>query len=171
MTILQNVFIKTVVVPIVLACGAALLESAAALVKGRSKGPFKFRLWIRQQYDDGSIVIVPLLGQSLKAICVRDDIVDIDPMVNFDVAEFASLGIDLVVAAFSVDVVSLIQSQGDTTMIGYVLIAHVFALIGIVLFTMLNQLASPEEQGVKRIRAMIAIGLGMVAMMISFLAL
>ena len=169
--ILQNVFVKAIVIPILFACAAALLESTAALVKGRSRGDRKFRVWIREQQEGSSSVISPMLGQSLAAIRKREDIVDIDPMVSLDVADFASLGLDLVIGAFAIDVASLLDVQGDPIMIGYVLVGHVFALIGIILFVMLNQLARPDEQKMKRIRATIAIGLGLVAMMISFLAL
>ena len=126
MAILQNVFVRAIIVPIVLACAAALLECIATLAKGRSKGQYKFRVWIEQKLDDGTTRPVPLHGQSIGAIHARDDIVDIEPMVNFDVANFASLGIDLVVGAFAVDIASLIQAQSDMTITGYVLIVQLF---------------------------------------------
>lgn len=170
MGILRNPFFRTIIVPILLACVAALLQSAVALVRGKSKGKHRFRVWIRQAVEDGGSVIVPLFGQSVDMIRARNDVVDIDRMVTFDVGEFASVGIDLVIAAFATDIVSVIGTEGDQALTGYVLLAHVFMLVGIVLFTMLAQLAGPEEEGVRRTRSAIAIGLGMMAAMLSFLA-
>lgn len=171
MAILQNTFVKAIIIPILFALAAALFESTAALVKGRGKGEYKFRVWIRQQHQNGNVTISPMLGQSLAVVRKRLDIVDIDSMASFDVGDFASLGVDLVVGAFAVDIASLISAQGDPTRIGYVLVMHIFALIGIIMFVMLNQLAGPDEQKPRRVRASVAIGLGLVAMMISFLAL
>lgn len=168
MTVLQNVFFKAIIIPIVLTIAAALLESATALVKGKCKGQYKYRAWIRQQQPDESTILVPLLGQSLETIRARKDVVEIEPMVNFDLADFGSLGIDLIIGAFAVDVASLVDGRANPTITGYVLIGHLLMLIGIILFLMLSHLSTPREQSDKRSRAAAAIGLGLVAMMIAF---
>ncbi len=170
MEILQNTFVKAIVVPIILAIAATLLEAASALVKGKCKGQQKFRIWVKQKEPDNNVIIVPILGQTLQTIQKRKDIVDVETMVNFDLADFGTLGIDLIIGAFAVDVASLINTKSNTILIGYILIGHVLMLIGIVLFLALGHLASPEEQSEKRGRAAVAISLGLVAMMIAFFA-
>jgi len=169
--ILQDPIVRAITIPIIFALAAALFESTAALVKGRSKGDYKFRIWVRQDDGNGHSTIAAVQGQSISSILRHTDIVDIDSMVSFDLADFATLGIDLVVGAFAIDVASLLSSDVSPTSIGLALVMHVFALIGIIMFVMLTQLANPTEVKTKRIRASVAIGLGLIAMMISFLAL
>jgi hypothetical protein len=172
MTILQNLFFRAILVPILLTIAAALLETAANLAKGRSIGQYKYRIWARQKQADGSDTLVSLRNLSLETILesYRTTVVNIEQMVSFDVAEYGSLGIELMIGAFAVDIVSLINASCDPTITGYILIGHLLSLIGVVLFVMLNHLASPEEQSSKRIRALISISLGMSAMMIAFFA-
>lgn len=171
MAILQNIFVKAIVVPIILAVAATLLEIASALVKGRCKEERKFRIWIRQEQADSSTTLVALLGQSLQDIRTRNDVVDIETMVSFDIADFGSLGIDLIIGAFAVDIASLIDARGDPRVIGIVLVGHILLLTGIVIFLMLSHHDTPEEQKNKRIKVAIAIGLGLFAMIVAFLAM
>jgi len=168
MAIFQNIFVKAIAVPVILAVAAALLEATSALVRGKSKGQYKYRVWIRQQQPDNTSTIVPLLGQSLQSLPKLRNLVEVEQMVNFDIADFGSLGIDLIIGAFAVDVASLIDVRSNPTVSGYVLIAHLLMLIGIVMFIMLSQLATPEELTAKRTRVAVAIGLGLLAMMTAF---
>jgi hypothetical protein len=171
MEIIQNSFFRSIIIPILFTFAAALFDSTTALVKGRCKGIYKYRAWVRQEHRNGHVTISPMMGQSLATVRERSDIVDIDTMVNFDIADFGSVGVDLIVGSFAVDIASLLRAQNDPTRIGYILIMHLFSLIGILMFLMLSQLSGPDEQKSKRILSSIAIGLGIVAMMVSFLAL
>lgn len=163
-------------VPVLLSVAAVLFQLASALVKGKKKGEYKFRIWIKQPQQDGSSNIVPLLGQSLESVRLRNDIVDVDIMSSFDIADFSSIGISLVIGAFSVDIASLIANKGNPIIIGYVVLGHLFLLIGVLLFVMLCHMTEPKVIGVeskslllKRSRAITAIGLGFLAMMTAFL--
>lgn len=89
-------------------------------------------------------------------------------MISLDLSDFGTLGIDLIIGAFAVDIASLINKSSDSTLIGIVLLGHLCMLIGIVLFLALGHLASPEDKFEKRGRAAAAIGLGLLAMIIAF---
>lgn len=168
--LLGNPFFKAVVVPVFLALAAALLEASAALVRGKVRGSHKFRVWINQAQPDKSMSVVPLQGQSLHALRAMDGVVDIDDMVSFDLAAFGTVGIDLIIGTFAVDITTLIDGQGNSVKLGYLVFAHLMMLVGIVMFLMLANLAGPHELKSKRVRAGVAVGLGLIAMMTSFMA-
>ena len=171
MAILQNVFVKAIIVPVLLALAAAILETTVALVRGISKDESKYFAWVEKQNSDGTSRIIRVTDQTFTDLQSRQDVLEIEQMVSFDVANFSTLGLDLVVGAFAVDVASLINATGNTTTVGFVLTGHFLMLIGILLFTVLNQLTSPNDLSTKRVRALISIGLGILAMMLAFFAL
>jgi len=165
MWLLQNIFVKAIIIPVVLAVAAALLELICGLAKGKSDGQRKFRVWTQKQENNGTI---PISHQNLDDIRKNKNIVDIELMVNVDITNFSMVAIDLIIGAFAVDITSLINTSTVPTIIGYVLIAHLMMLIGIVLFLMLSTSVPPEAHTLRKIEALIAIGLGVLAMMIAF---
>jgi hypothetical protein len=172
--ILQNPFIRSIIIPILFVLAATLFESSAALVKGICNGEYKFRVWIRQRHRNGVDTISPMMGQSIVNVRNRSDIVDLDRMVMFDIAEFASLGIKLIIGAFAIDVAALINASSSSSSnfvvpssIAVVLFFHLFALVGILTFVMLSYLSGPDKQNRKRKISWAAIGLGVVSMMLS----
>jgi hypothetical protein len=171
MAIIQNIFVRVIIMPVIFAVLAAGLESVAALVKGKCRGQYKYRLWIRQQQSDKSTVLVPLLGQSLQSARTLSDVVAIEPMVSFDLADFGPLAVDLIVGAFAVDIASLSGAPANPVLIGYILTGHLLLLIVIVALLMLSHQASPEELSDKRNSAAAAILLGLLAMMLAFITL
>lgn len=170
MMILQNTFVKAIIVPIILAFVAASAEAICALVKGRSKGQYRFRVWIRQQQED-STSVVALHNQSLETIRERDDVVDIDSMASFNIADFSTVGIDLAIGAFAVDVASLIEGRGNSTIITYLLVAHLGLLLGTMGFVMASQLSPPDDEKARRYSSLIAILIGLAAMILAFLVI
>ena len=168
---MQNVLLKAIFIPFSLAFAAAALDLVSALVRGTSDGPYKFRLWIEQPPSSSHPKrVVPLLKQSLDDIQTRTDVVDVDSAVSLDLANLGSVAINLIIAAFTVDITYLIDETGQPTSVGFVLLIHLLLLIGIVISLMLSEHVNPGEVNKKRIRVAFAIILGLMAMIAALLA-
>jgi hypothetical protein len=168
-TILQSPFLKSVVIPILLAFLAALLQCMTLLIRGRSKGQYKFRLWVKQGRGK-STTLMPVPHQRIQDIRNHKQAVDIERMPSLDWGDFTSVGIDLILGAFAVDIVSLTGGQKNSILTPYLLFIHLLMLVGVLLFLMLGQVAPPEDRQRKTTTVMATV-LGTVAMMLSFFSL
>lgn len=170
--LLQNIFFKTIIIPIILTLGSTGLESISALVKGSARGDYKYKLWIKEKRNGSENEVWPLPNQSIDNIAAGKipDIVEIEPMFSFDLSEYGSLAINLIMGAFTVDITSLIDKQGSPVNVGGLLVIHVLLLIGILGALTWRYNASPNEIKRKRNSVLLAITLGFLAMFSAFLA-
>jgi hypothetical protein len=166
--ILQNTFVKSIFIPILLTCASALLEITSVLVKGKSQGKNRYRIWIQQKQADGSKLTIAIPHQSIDQIAGQSDVVEIEQMVSLDVTDFRSLGINLMLGAFSVDIASLMEKPTNPRMTGFVLFGHLLMLIGVLFFTILGQLIPPEDESTRKRHTLSSIVLGLVAMIVAF---
>lgn len=170
-TFLQNVLLKAILIPFSLAFASAALDLTSALVRGRGQGAYKFRLWIELPTSSSHPKrIVPLLNQSLDDIQTRTDVIDVDCTVNFDLANLGSVAINLIIAAFTVDITILIEETSQPKSVGFVLLIHLLLLIGIVISLMFSEHTNPKEINQKRISVAFAILFGLAAMIAALFA-
>ncbi|MFW9917282.1 MAG: hypothetical protein ACFFGZ_16880, partial [Candidatus Thorarchaeota archaeon] len=140
------------------------------LVKGKRSGQMRYMAWLRKQNGSGNETFVRLPDQSLEDIRSNKEIVEIDLMVSFEIADFTSIGISMVIGAFAVDIATLVNATGNPVITGYLLFGHLMMLIGILLSTMLSKLVPPQDNTNKNVKSGVAISLGILAMMLAFFA-
>jgi hypothetical protein len=171
--IFQNTFFRSIFIPIILTCASALLEIISMLVKGKSNGGNRYRVWVQQDQPDGTKFTIAIPHQSIDQISGRSGIVEIEQMVNLDVTDFKALGINLMLGAFSVNIASLVGNPTTTNprMTGFVLFGQLLLLVGVLLFTILCYLVPPENNSLRKRYISASILLGLIAMMISFFSI
>ena len=168
MVILQNPFVKIIVIPILLTFLAALFETVSKLVRGiAGKGSGKYKAWVEQ--PEGIIQVMSTLG-AITHMIKEDDasIIEIEQMSSFSLVDYNSIGISLSIGAIVVDVTSLINKSSNPVYAGCIIILHLFFLAGVLIFVSLSHQAAPEEQSYKRRRSLFAMVTGLVAMIMAF---
>jgi|GEM_PF-6572662 len=174
--LLGNLFIRSIVIPIFLALTVAYLKPTVDLVKGRMKqcsgdpqDHCKFRIWVGA---NGRPPYRPITDQSIRHIVQTHklDTVAIQPLPDFSFGELATVGLDLLVGAFAIDLASLIASNPtQVSLFPMIFMLHLVLFVPIILVQMLNHLDSPGLSQARNRRAVISLGLGLVAMMTAFM--
>jgi len=158
-----------IVVPIIIVFMAGLVEFVTSWsTKGRSKYPL--RIWTSEVGDE-EWRWEPADVDRLVTLQEHKEIQHIEPTVRFSIASFSSLGLDLVMGAYAIDVASLIQNEGAPTYLGIAVIVQLVMLIAVVCCMQINQSTPPYQPVSGKLSALGAIFFGLVAMMSSFLAL
>ncbi len=156
-------FLIPIGIPILFAVFSALFQFVANLTKGEQK----FRVWVRQQ-ENGESILVLHQGQTTTGISGLKNLVDIDRLAGFDVI-LAPVGIDLVIGAFALYAAALIRATGTAESMLGVLVVDIGALIAVVILGALVNLVGPDETRIKTGCTAGAILTGIAAMAISFL--
>ncbi|MEW6030420.1 MAG: hypothetical protein ACOYZ8_08010 [Chloroflexota bacterium] len=175
-TLFQNIFVRTIIVPLLLTIFTALLEYQLKIMNGKGNGDYRYTAWVQQKEIDGSIRIVPYPQQSLEKII--DDVkrrkirlVGIDSMFIPSFMEFGTLALNLVMGAMAVDIASLLSVNNNRGVTGGLIVAHIGMLITVQLLLTTSSMKSPIKSIASEFQAIIAIALGFVAMAITFFAI
>ncbi len=136
-----------------------------------AQGEHKYRVWIRKKMADGISMDSSMSHHSVEDIQKSTDkIIDLEPMASFDIAEFGSLPINLIISAFAIFVSSLSASNSTLMQhpeqVGLILVVLVLILISILNFLATNKGASPDDFGARKSRTIMCIFLGTCAMII-----
>jgi hypothetical protein len=170
----QNTFVRAIVLPTILTLCTAVLEYQIKIVKGKGDGRYRYIAWVREATEDGGMRLVPYPHQSLAKIFNHNrffrNLVDVQPMFTFQIAEFGSLAVNLAIGALAVDIVSLFDvanRQSDTAMI---IVFHILMLVVIELMLIQSQITSPERIIARELQSLAAIIFGFSAMALAFFA-
>ena len=162
-------FLKAILLPVFFAFVAAALEATSSLVKGLSDGENKFKVWLDEIQARGSHHETAKQNLSIEDIRELDNVIDIEPMASFDYPQFAPVGIDLMVGALCIDVIALIDINGNIKSGGWaVVLGHIFMLVGVIFYYNKNLAVSPKKVKEKEYYSKLAIALGIAAMMSAF---
>jgi len=159
----MNNTVLSILIPGLFVLSAAFFEVTCNLSKGT--GSNLYRCWIKRMSSDGSHRLLPISNLSLTDVkSLGDKVVRIEQSVSFDPAEYGSIGIDLIIATFVIDALSLLANQVNMSNITLLISAHFAALISIGFFVALNHVTSPGKRIKKRFLALFAIAIGAISL-------
>jgi hypothetical protein len=175
--LMQNNYVKDLILPIIFTLLVALFEVIATLVKGVSRGDDRYRIWRSMPSTAVASSAVAARRYRLEDhLSVDDvqrasDVVDIDRMLTFSFAQFGFLGVHLGTAAIAVDITTLINRVGKAELIAGVLVGHLLILVFILLLVMLCNRSYPWRQRSNNVLGVIAILVGFASIMFAFIVL
>jgi hypothetical protein len=192
-SLIHNIFFISVGVPVMLTLGAAFLEIVTSLAKGRCRGDGKYLVWIEvsspQQIPasssssttQGRVQVIKKLQQypnlTINEIRQRsrEKIVEIETLCSISITEFNTIGIDLIIGAFSVDIAFMLAhgtnasvQVEDLSKLGSIVFLHLLFLIGILSSVAFAKNAAPDEEKLKGRSSFAAIILGLCSMIAAF---
>ncbi len=167
----QNSVTQVLVIPIILALISAFFSLLPELARGVSIGGKNYRLWVKQQ-GRGSGSLSPVSQQSLGDIrrnfLTINTINDIEQLVRVEFCEFAYVGLDLIIGAFTIDLILLIKNSTAAAYVGARFILHLIFLSMIICLLIIRNYKSSDQNKDKTKLTLFAIILGVVAIAISF---
>jgi hypothetical protein len=191
--ILGNVFVTSILVPLILTGISTVLEYSSALVKGKANKDRIYRVWIQETpVNPGSATalssgstgnsttansavasvprIEPYSPRSIDFLYSRSDFIHVEPLISHEWSDFSSVAINLIVGAFAVDITSLLSPNSNSFLTAFVILGHLTVLGAIFLLLTSSNLTEPSQMKRKNKYVMLAIILGLIAMVIAFLA-
>lgn len=165
MELFENLFVKAIVVPLVITLTSAILEIAPLMIHGTtSRGESKYVVWLAKGRSRKT-------DQTIADIRATKEVIDIDKMTGFHVTNFRSLPINLVMAAFTVDISALVNNQNNGAVSGYIFMGHLFLLVTIIILCLYRESISPQEAKKRAFHSLLPIIVGFLAMITAFFSI
>jgi hypothetical protein len=189
--LLSNVFVTSILVPLILTGISTVLEYSSALVKGKASQDRIYRVWIQESNPNSATAlpsssnrsstttnpnvasapkVEPYSPRSIDFLYSRSDFTHIEPLISHQWSDFSSVAINLIVGAFAVDIASLLSPNSNSFLTAFIILGHLTVLGAIFLLLTSNNLTEPSQIKTKNKYVMLAIILGLIAMIIAFLA-
>jgi len=139
--------VRIVIVPICILLGGFLLELLAIQARGKQKGRYKFKAWLRRPDDslhsDSPCNINDIMRHARDG---QETLVDIVELSSFEA--YAGISFDLCIAAFTADVIAILNEQSAhrvDSLTASAIAIHFLLLVVVLLLVTANHRTVPEQ--------------------------